>query len=134
MALKKFTQEEMDFLKSNPCVLEVAPHKVCLSREFKEVIWKRLEQGEDIHAILEEFNLPCALLGETRINGIRYLVRKEGRAGKGFRDVHTLECLSNGYKSPEKQIELLKMQLEYKDQEIEFLKKLVSLGQEESIQ
>ena len=134
MAMKKFTQEEVALLKSNPCVLEVMPHKVCLSREFKEVIWKRMGQGEDIHSILEEFNLPCALLGETRIIGIKYLVRKEGSTGKGFRDVHTMEYLSNGYKSPEKQIELLKMQLEYKDQEIEFLKKIVSLGQEESIQ
>ena len=41
---------------------------------------------------------------------------------------------NNGFKSPEKEIELLKLQLKYKEQEIDFLKKIVSLGQEESTQ
>ena len=132
MAMNRFTQEEMDLLKSHPYVLEVAPRKVCFSKEFKEIVWKKLQHGQDIHTIFEEFNIPCDILGETRINGIKYLIRREGKAGNGFKDVHTLECLCNGYKSPEEEIKLLKMQLEYKDQEIEFLKKIVSLGQEES--
>ena len=91
-----------------------------------------MQQGQDIHHIFDEFNIPCELLGETRINGMKYQIRKEGKAGQGFRDVHTTDYQNNGFKSPEKEIELLKQQLKYKDQEIEFLKKIVSLGPEES--
>ena len=62
---------------------------------------------------------------------MKQMIRKEGKSGNGFCDVHTMDYQSNGFKSQEKEIELLKQQLKYKEQEIEFLKKIVSLGQEE---
>ena len=132
MPYSKFTPEEIKLLQSHPYIIEVTPRRVCFSREFKEIIWTRMQQGQDIHHILDEFNIPCDLLGESRINGIKAVIRNEGKSGKGFSDVHTMNYQSNGFKSPEKEIALLKQQLKYKDQEIEFLKKIVSLGQEES--
>ena len=132
MSYSKFTAEEIELLQAHPYIIEVTLRKVCFSKEFKELIWNRLQQGQDIHHIFDEFNIPCDLLGETRINGMKYQIRREGKAGQGFRDVHTQDYQNNGFKSPEKEIELLKQQLKYKDQEIEFLKKIVSLGQEES--
>ena len=132
MPYSKFTSEEIKLLQAHPYIVEVTPRRVCLSKEFKEIIWNRMQQGEDIHHILEEFNIPCELLGESRINGMKSVIRNEGKAGKGFSDVQTLNYQSNGFKSPEKEIALLKQQLKYKDQELEFLKKIVSLGQEES--
>ncbi len=134
MPHSKFTAEEIELLQAHPYIIEVTPRKVCFSKEFKEIIWNRMQQGQDIHNIFKEFNIPCDLLGETRIIGMKYLIRKEGKAGQGFRDVHTPNYQNNGFKSQEKEIELLKQQLKYKDQEIEFLKKIVSLGQEESTQ
>ena len=132
MSYSKFTAEEIELLQAHPYIIEVTPRKVCFSKEFKEIVWNRLQQGQDIHHIFDEFNIPCELLGETRINGMKYQIRKEGKAGQGFRDVHTTDYQNNGFKSQEKEIELLKQQLKYKDQEIEFLKKIVSLGPEES--
>ncbi len=132
MSYSKLTPEEIALLQAHPYIIEVTPRKVCFSKEFKEIIWNKMQQGQDIHHIFEEFNIPCDLLGETRINGMKYQIRKEGKAGQGFSDVHTLNYQKNGFKSQEKEIELLKQQLKYKDQEIEFLKKIVSLGSEES--
>lgn len=131
MAHSKFTAEEIELLQAHPYIIEVTPSKVCLSGEFKEIIWNRMQQGQDIHHILEEFNISCEMLGETRIAGMKQMIRKEGKSGNGFCDVHTMDYQSNGFKSQEKEIELLKQQLKYKEQEIEFLKKIVSLGQEE---
>ena len=131
MSSSKFTPEEMQQLREHPFVIEVSPRKVCLSREFKEIVWNEMQQGRSIQEILAEYDFPCELLGKTRIDGMKSVIRKEGKAGKGFRDVHSLEYQSTGFKSPEKEIEVLKMQLAYKDQEIEFLKKIVSLGQGE---
>jgi hypothetical protein len=48
----------------------------------------------------------------------------------GFRDLNTYMQGCNGYMSAENRIKYLEMQLAYKDQEIEFLKKIVSLDPE----
>lgn len=134
MSHSKFTAEEIELLQAHPYIIDVTPSKVCFSKEFKEIIWNKMQQGQDIHHIFDEYQIPSELLGETRITGMKYLIRKEGVAGQGFRDVHTFDYQNNGFKSAEKEIELLRQQLRYKDQEIEFLKKIVSLDPEESIQ
>ena len=134
MSKTKFTTEQMKLLRDHPYVIQISPNVVCFSKEFKEIIWTQMQRGRDIHEILEEYNLPCEILGETRIIGLKGMIRRAGKAGKGFSDVNSEACRSNGFKSPEKEIEFLKTQLMYKDQEIEFLKKIVSLGSGESTQ
>jgi len=49
-------------------------------------------------------------------------------AGKGFRDMQTKYEKYSQSANPEIKIKSLEQQLSYKDQEIEFLKKIVSLG------
>ena len=53
MSYSKFTAEEIELLQAHPYIIEVTPRKVCFSKEFKELIWNRLQQGQDIHHILE---------------------------------------------------------------------------------
>lgn len=132
MSGTKFTFEEMERLREHPCIVEVTPGRVCLSKEFKEIIWNGLQHGEDIHHIFKEHAIPSELLGESRIAGIKAMICKEGKSGNGFRDVASLEYKSNGFKSLEKENEILRTQLKYKEQEIEFLKKIVSLEKEGS--
>ena len=134
MSKSKFTTEQMKLLRDHPYVIQVSPNVVCFAKEFKEIVWTEMQRGRDIHEILEEYNLPCEILGETRISGLKGLIRRAGKAGKGFSDVNSDACRSNGFRSTEKEIEFLKTQLMYKDQEIEFLKKIVSLESGESTQ
>ena len=124
----------MKLLRDHPYVIQVSPNVVCFAKEFKEIVWTEMQRGRDIHEILEEYNLPCEILGETRISGLKGLIRRAGKAGKGFSDVNSEACRSNGFRSAEKEIEFLKTQLMYKDQEIEFLKKIVSLESGEPTQ
>lgn len=134
MSKSKFTTEQMKLLRDHPYVIQVSPNVVCFAKEFKEIVWTEMQRGRDIHEILEEYNLPCEILGETRISGLKGLIRRAGKAGKGFSDVNSEACRSNGFRSAEKEIEFLKTQLMYKDQEIEFLKKIVSLESGEPTQ
>ena len=66
------------------------------------------------------------LLKDQYVSMLLYEVKK----GNGFRDLNTYTQGCNGYLSAENRIKYLEMQLAYKDQEIEFLKKIVSLNPE----
>lgn len=54
------------------------------------------------------------------------------QAGKGFRDLNTYGTYLEHLMTPEAKIRLLEQELAYKDQIIEYLKKIVSLGQAET--
>jgi len=60
------------------------------------------------------------------------MIQNEFKAGKGFRDLDTYKTSINGFMTPEVKIQVLEQQLAYKDQEIEFLKKIVSLNKGET--
>ena len=128
MANKKFTAREMDQLRESPYVLDVSPSIVHFSAEFKERFWQSLQSGKDPQEAVQELGIDPEVLGKNRVMGLRTMVRNEVRAGKGFRDLKTygkyLDCML----TPEAKIRLLEEELAYKDQEIEFLKKIVSLG------
>jgi len=52
------------------------------------------------------------------------MVRNEVKAGKGFRDLTTYGKYLDNLLTPEAKIRLLRQESAYKDQEIEYLKKL----------
>ena len=131
MSSSKFTEDQIAILQSNPNVVAVTPGIVSLSKEFKELIWKEMNNGRDIRDILEDHGIPCSILGETRIAGIKSLVKKGAKNGGKFADAHTYAAETNGFMTSEKRIRQLELMLKYKDQEIEFLKKMLSLAQEE---
>ena len=79
-----------------------------------------MEKGRDIREVLEENGLPCSILGETRIGGIKNLVRSTARRGGMFTDANSLASQANGFMTPEKRIKQLELMLEYKNQEMEF--------------
>jgi len=138
MANKKFTQEEMDYLRTSSYVLDVSTNLVHFSGEFKRKFWDAILSGKQPCIIVEELGIDPKILGKTRILGLKYMIRDEVRAGKGFRDLNTFNqylesrgCIVD-YMAPEGKIKYLEQQLAYKDQEIEFLKKIVSLGREDA--
>ena len=128
MAKKKFTEEEMNQLRASPYVLEVRPSSVHFSAEFKKRFWSALQSGIAARQIITELGIDPDILGETRVGGIKTMIRNEVRDGKGFRDIETYMTYIKDYANPEVKVKYLEQQLAYKDQEIEFLKKIVSLG------
>lgn len=131
MASKKFTVGEMEQLRKSPYVLDISPSIVHFSAEFKALFYKALQAGKEPREIVLEMGIDPDILGENRVMGLRAMVRDEVKAGKGFRDLKTygkyLDCLL----TPEAKIRLLEQELAYKNQEIEYLKKIVSLGEAE---
>ena len=128
MARKKFTEEEMDILKTSSYVLEVTPNIVHFSAEFKEKFWILIMSGKAPREAATELGIDPDILGENRVNGLKTMLRNEVRSGNGFRDVETCMTYIKDYANPEVKVKYLEQQLAYKDQEIEFLKKIVSLG------
>lgn len=128
MAKKKFTEDEMNRLRANSYVLDISPTIVHFSAGFKQKFWDSLLTGKKPWDIVIELGIDPDILGETRINGLKSMIRNEFKAGKGFRDLDTYKTSINGFLTPEVKIKVLEQQLAYKDQEIEFLKKIVFLG------
>ena len=131
MARKKFTEEEMNHLRASPYVLDVSPSIVHFSAAFKELFWNSVLKGKQLREIVIELGIDPDIIGETRLSGLKMMIRNEVRAGKGFRDLKTYGSYLKDYTDPEAKVNYLEQQLAYKDQEIEFLKKIVSLGRED---
>lgn len=132
MANKKFTDEEMSHLRASSYVLEVSPSIVHFSAEFKKKFWEAILAGKTPRNIVINLGIDPDILGESRLNGLKGMIRNEVKAGNGFRDLDTYNKYLDGYITPEGKIKYLEQQLAYKEQEIEFLKKIVSLGREDS--
>lgn len=128
MANKKFTREEIEKLKTSPYVLDASASTVHFSIEFKETFWIMLGAGNQPRSIVAELGIDPTLLGESRIAGLKTMIRNEVKAGKGFRDLNTYRQQINGIMNDEAKIRCLEQQLAYKEQEIEFLKKIAFLG------
>ena len=132
MATKKFTEEEMNRLRASSYVLNVTQHCVHFSAEFKEKFWNLTQENRVPREIVIELGIDPEILGEYRLSGLKTMIRNEVRAGKGFRDLKTYGTYQEAISTnPEARIKYLEQQLAYKDQELEFLKKIVSLNQEE---
>lgn len=128
MANKKFTEEEMNHLRACPYVLDISPSIVHFSAKFKELFWNSIIEGDEPRKIVMDFGIDPDILGENRLNGLKSMIKEEVRAGKGFRDLQTYGSYFRDYTDPEAKVKYLEQQLAYKDQEIEYLKKIVFLG------
>ncbi len=121
---RKFTEQEMLTLRNSKYVLDVSPSIVHFSAEFKKLFWEELSKGRLPREIVSTLGIDPDILGDSRINGLKTMIGNEVKKGNGFRDLNTYAQGCNGYLSAENRIKYLEMQLAYKDQEIEFLKKL----------
>ena len=131
MAKIKFTQEQIDKLKESKYVLHATPDQVHFSNQFKMEFWELLCTGMEPQDIVIKLGVDPGILGKTRISGLKTMIRNQAKSGKGFRDLNASYRTSNSYDTPENRIRHLEHQLAYKEQEIDFLKKIVSLGLEE---
>lgn len=128
MARRNFTEAELKHLQASPYVLGVSPTLVHFSASFKKRFWEALLEGKKPREIVSELGLDPDILGENRLAGLKTMIRNEVKSGKGIRDLTTCNGL-NQFMSVENKVKYLEQQLAYKDQVIEFLKKMGSLGQ-----
>ena len=130
MARKKLTEQEMSQLRESPYVIKVNEHIINFSTEFKQKFWDACCCGVKPEQAISDLGIDPKILGEARIYGLKNKIWNDIKAGKGIYDIVTSKKYMNSGVTPEMKIKHLEHQLAYKEQEIEFLKKIVSLGRE----
>lgn len=129
MGIKKFNKDEIEILKNNKYTYKVSENSIKFTVEFKELMFKRLNDGFSAPTILEDCGYDLSILGAERPKGIACHIREEYKVNGSFhagRKMCSLQDdLENGNISPSKA--LIKMQAEiiYLRQQVEFLKKIL---------
>ena len=100
MANKKFTLEEMEYLRGNEYVIDVTDSCVYFSAAYKAEFYQKLLAGKKAKDIFAESGINTDILGVNRVNGFRSLVLREAKSGKGFRDISTYTEFSGNYAFP----------------------------------
>ena len=129
MSCRKFTAEEIEYLRGNENVIDANANCVYFSAKYKGWFYQELVKGKKPAEIFIESGINPDVLGKIRVSGFRSLVIREAKSGKGFRDISSYTHFCGNYAtSPDLRIRYLEKELEYKNQEIEFLKKIISAG------
>ena len=125
-----FSPEEISQLSSNKYVKAVSPSTVRFTEEFKQYFLERCSEGATSPQIFRECGIDPAILGESRIDGFRFMLRKQAALEEGIID---LGNQSQRLKAPDsrsanetdaEKLRRLEHELAYTRQEVEFLKKL----------
>lgn len=122
-----FTPEQMEYLQKNPYVKSVSKSTVRFTEEFKRKFYNEHVGGKTAGQIFKEIGIEPAVLGESRIEGICYLINKQAKRDSGFADGranNSRKPTENEAPTTEKRILQLEHELAYTRQEVEFLKKL----------
>ena len=122
-----FSKREMEILRNNPNVASVSETTVRFTKEFKELLYLEKQNGRSICHTLQKGGIDPGILGQSRIDGIRYTLNKQAAKENGFSDLR-----SNNYRhsnpdreeSTTQRIKRLENELVYTRQEVEFLKKI----------
>lgn len=126
MSKIQFTQEQQQLLRNNPYTARVTADSLSLSKEFKELFYKEYQSGSLPGEILRKYGYPAEVLGNRRIVGISYCIRKQFERNGEFRDARTSRADKLAVSSDEK-LKRLEHQVNYLTQEVEFLKKISSI-------
>ncbi len=84
---KLFSREEMEQLSSNKYVKAVYPSTVRFTEEFKQYFLERRSEGATSTQIFLECGIAPSVLGESRIDGFRYMVKKQASREEGLTDL-----------------------------------------------
>ncbi len=67
MAKKRFTDEQVSLLRSNPCVKSATPKYVSFTKEFMEEFILLHSKGQTRYEIFDSHGLPVGVIGKERI-------------------------------------------------------------------
>lgn len=134
---KTFTQKEQDILRKNPYTLNVTETTLQFTLEFKNTYWDMYTQGLGPSQILIECGYDPKMLGSARITGLSQHLREEHKRYGCFHEARPINAAKHPSKaeyekmSQKKAMKEMQTEIVYLRQEIDFLKKLIRLEQEE---
>ena len=114
-------------------MVRVTSQFVYFSSGFKERFYNEYRDGKKPKKIIEGMGIAPAILGASRINGIKGYILRAVRAGKGFTEITSEEVAAQTGKplTPETKIRRLEHELTYTKQELEFVKKIIAADRED---
>ena len=135
LAKKTFTENEQKLLKRNPYTYQVTEQQISFTAEFKQAFWDLYQSGMSATLAMKELGYDTDILGKQRIRGIRTAVQEQALSPEGFRTGYKPSRKRRYFEntetsSPDQTIKRLQSEISYLRQEMEFLKKLISLGSE----
>ncbi len=71
-------------LRNSKYVLDVSPGIVHFSAEFKKLFWEILSKGRLPREIVSGLGIDPAILGDSRINGLKTMIGNEVKKGMAF--------------------------------------------------
>ena len=138
MVNRKFTQEEMDIIRQNPYVVDVSPTKITYSLAFKKFALAQAELGLKSTQIFPKAGFDPEMLGTPRMIGALKHFKREAASPKGLheasgksREERLAEFAKKDLAKKQTQTAIRELQNKviHLEQQIEFLKKIQSLGE-----
>ena len=129
-----FTKREIQILKSNPYTYRVTESQIFFTKEFKEEFWRRYQEGESPRHIVEVLGYDSDMLGTSRLSGLQMNIQKQANRPGGFTEGkgrrRQLKSEMHGVDNTPDSNTIIRMQHEIMclRQEIDFIKKITSLG------
>lgn len=127
----KFTEEEIAVLSQNPYTYRVTAYQISFTKEFKDLFWSEYQRRLSPSKIFRKYGYDINILGAARISGFQRTLKAEAEAGlvfhQGPRAAGEKKRLISGDDSvPTETILEMQHKIDYLEQEIEFLKKIMS--------
>ena len=132
MSKTKFTNSQIETLKSNPYTLTVTASQITFTREFKELFWNDYQSRMTPRSIFQKYGYDPEILGRSRMTGFQQMLKREVNAGLSFHEGARPSGLRKELLSPADDtssantIKDMQHRLEYLEQEMDFLKKVIS--------
>lgn len=126
--MKKYTQNQIKELKSNPYTLQVNDKRIFFTIEFKKVFWTKYQAGMSPRAIFKELNYNLDYFGQKQIDSIVQRIKKEALTGEfteGYCRNNRMKIKAPDEEISEKSIKQMRIELLYLRQEVDFLKKVL---------
>ncbi|MFA5036368.1 MAG: HTH domain-containing protein [Candidatus Izemoplasmatales bacterium] len=129
MALKLFTDTEVEILRINQYTYNVTNRSIKFTTEFKQLFYDKIQEGLHPRKIIEELGYDINILGIKRSYGIALHIKEEHRINGEFHEgrmTSTIEQrLSKNEISPSKALIQMNTRVTFLEQQIEYLKKIL---------
>ena len=129
MSKKLFSQEEIQLLEQNPNVLRVTPKHIEYTTHFKQLFWKEYCAGGKPTAIMRKYGFNPEILGRDRIYIMQSNIKHAIAMGATCYGSIPPEIERNSFANSQlqKKYEKLLAENKFLKEQLEFLKKIISL-------
>ncbi|MEG1299068.1 MAG: hypothetical protein RR313_11670 [Anaerovoracaceae bacterium] len=128
MTINKFTEEEISLLSENQYTMVVTRNTISFTTAFKELFWKDYSAGMNESQIVKKYGYDPEILGESRLYGLRYTIKKAALEGRPFsnivRPLSATEKVNTSRDGSQVALKRLEQKMAYLEQEMEYLKKI----------